>query len=196
MKIRTLHRILGLILLVPFLAWAVTGFVFFLKPGYAGAYEMLSPKTYPLNAAPAVTPDAQWLEYRYVRTVLGDHLLARTAQGWQHLDPATLQAKPSPGEDEIKRFVADAMAVNPPRYGQVKSVTPNEIKTDTGITITLNWQRLSLQQKGSDTDRIDRLYKIHYLQWTGISAIDKALGFIGLSCVLVLTLLGLRLAWR
>jgi PepSY-associated TM region len=196
MKIRTLHRILGLTLLIPLLAWAVTGFVFFLKPGYAGAYEMLSPKTYPLNAAPAVTPDPQWLEYRYVRTVLGDHLLARTAQGWQHLDPATLQAKPKPNEDEINRLVADAIAVNPQRYGQVESVTPTEIKTDTGITIAFNWQRLSLQQKGADTDRIDRLYKIHYLQWTGISAIDKALGFIGLSCVLLLTLLGVRLAWR
>ena len=42
MKIRKLHRIIGLILLLPFFGWAITGFIFFLKPGYAGAIKSFS----------------------------------------------------------------------------------------------------------------------------------------------------------
>ena len=51
MKIRSLHRLIGILLLLPFVGWAVTGAIFFLKPGYAGAYDLLAVKTYPLDAA-------------------------------------------------------------------------------------------------------------------------------------------------
>ena len=34
MGTRRAHRMLGLILLLPICGWAVTGFVFFIKPGY------------------------------------------------------------------------------------------------------------------------------------------------------------------
>jgi hypothetical protein len=60
----------------------------------------------------------------------------------------------------------------------------------------LDWKRLSLQQHGRDTDRIDRLYKIHYLQWTGEKTVDRILGLAGLVLLLVLTGLGARLAFR
>jgi hypothetical protein len=53
-----------------------------------------------------------------------------------------------------------------------------------------------LSQRGRDTDRIDALYRIHYLQWTGSQAMDKVLGFLGLSLVVALTGLGARLAFR
>jgi hypothetical protein len=49
---------------------------------------------------------------------------------------------------------------------------------------------MSLQQKGRDTDRIDRLYRIHYLQWTGVKSIDRVVGFVGDCLALVLTSLG------
>lgn len=55
---------------------------------------------------------------------------------------------------------------------------------------------MSLQQRGSDTRRIDLLYRIHYLQWTGIKILDKVLGFTGLALVLTLTALGAWLAFR
>jgi hypothetical protein len=58
------------------LGWAGTGCVFFLKPGYADAYEFLSPKTYPLEEAASITPDPSWLEYRCFRTILGEHLIS------------------------------------------------------------------------------------------------------------------------
>jgi hypothetical protein len=55
---------------------------------------------------------------------------------------------------------------------------------------------MSLQQRGKDTDRIDLLYKIHYLQWTGVKSVDRVVGFVGLMFVLTLTTLGAWLAFK
>jgi hypothetical protein len=195
MKLNRIHRLLGIILLCPMLAWAVTGLIFFVKPGYSGAYEMLSLKTYPLAAAGNVFPQSSWLEYRYFRTVLGEHLMARTAAGWQHLDPHTLQTKPAPTDAEVGRLVADALSANPQRYGQIVSVGDNTVRTSTGVEIRLDWQQMGLQQHGRDTDFIDGLYRVHYLQWTGVPAIDKVLGMAGLALLMGLTILGAKLAF-
>lgn len=194
---RKLHRIVGLVMLLPFFGWAVTGFVFFVKPGYEGAYELLQPKTYPMDGGPiALTPDPSWQEVRYFKTVLGNHLLVRTAQGWQHLDPATLAVRAKPAEDDIKKLLQDAFSANPERYGQVAAIDGGTATTTTNVRVALNWNRLSLQQTGRDTDRIDWLYKIHYLQWTGVKWLDKILGMLGLTLVVVLSVLGLRLLMK
>lgn len=193
MKTRTLHRIVGLVMLLPLIGWAVTGAIFFLKPGYAGAYESLPVKTYPLATSIALEPNPAWLEVRVVKTILGEHLLARTAAGWQQLDPRSLQPKPAPAEDQLRALLADALAINPARYGQIATVEGNAATTDTGVQVTLDWNRLALSQRGKDTDRIDFFYRIHYLQWTGIAALDKALGALGIALVLSLSLLGARL---
>ena len=196
MRARTLHRVVGIVLLIPFLGWAITGFIFFLKPGYAGAYEVLTPKTYPLIGAPSIKAPSNWLEYRYFRTVLGDHLIARTDKGWLHFNPADMKPRSEPTQSEIEILLKDAFTANPQRYGNISNISGQTIRTDTGVEITIDWDRLSFQQRGKDTDRIDRLYKIHYLQWTGIKTLDKALGLIGLTLVLVLTALGAWLAIR
>ncbi len=196
MNARKFHRALGIILVLPFFGWALTGLIFFLKPGYKDAYETLALKTYPLEQKYTFAPDPSWLEVRYLRTVLGEHLLVRTKAGWLHLDPQTMQPQVMPSDDKIKTLLLDAFAVHPERYGQIVNITDNIAKTDTGVEITLDWKRLSLQQKGKDTDRIDWFYRIHYLQWTGISNIDKPLGFIGILLVMILTMLGIRLAFR
>lgn len=170
--------------------------MFFLKPGYAGAYAMLAPKKYPLDGAPRVVADPAWLEYRVMRTVLGDHLLARTAEGWAHLRQDGKTPRPAPTEDEFKRLLADAFSADPSRYGAVVSASGNAARTDTGVAVTLDWNTLSLAQRGRDTDRIDLLYRIHYLQWTGVKAVDRPLGVAGLALVAALALLGVRLALR
>jgi hypothetical protein len=193
---RKLHRILGLVLLLPFFGWAITGLVFFLKPGYEGAYEGLSPKTYPLEGSLSIHPDPSWLEFRCFRTILGDHLIARTADGWLHLNPRDLRPRSLPTEGEIRRLLTDAISANPGRYGKIVSLSGDTARTDTGVEITMDWTSLSLQQKGRDTERIDQLYKIHYLQWTGIRSLDRAVGFVGIVLVIALTLLGARLAIR
>jgi hypothetical protein len=196
MKIRKLHRLIGLVLLLPFLGWVITGFVFFIKPGYAAAYEILTPKTYPLTETFSVQPESAWREMRYVRTILGDHLLVRTSEGALHLDPRSKHQRNKPTDAELRQLLTDAFSVNPARYGEITAITGDEITTSTGIHISLDWTRLSLLQRGPDTDRIDWLYRIHYLQWTGFKSVDKVLGLVGLTLVFVLTTMGAVLFFR
>ena len=191
-----MHRIIGLVMLLPLVGWAVTGAFFFLKPGYAGAYELLQVKTYPLETTITVRPDPSWLEVRVEKTILGDHLLARTSKGWLHLDPRTFEPRPEPPAEDVRMLVTDAFSANAVRYGTVASVEGNNVTTDTGVRIVLDWKRLSLSQKGKDTNRIDAIYKIHYLQWTGFESVDKALGALGILLTIALSLLGARLFLR
>lgn len=177
------------------MGWIITALVFYFKPGYADAYGSLAVKTYPLIHRFAIEPDSTWLETKLIRTILGDHLLVRTRDGWEQLDPSTLRPRPDPSVDEIKNLLTDAFTSNPARYGAIHSVSHDTIVTTTGVRVLLNWNELGLYQRGPDTDRIDFLYRIHYLQWTGIPAVDKVLGPAGLTLILLLSLLGLRLAF-
>jgi len=184
-------------MLLPFIGWAITGAIFFLKPGYGAAYDAVDLRTYPLQTRLSVDPDPAWLEVRYLKTILGEHLLVRTATGWQHLDPVTRQPKPAPSTDQTRTLLDDAFAANPARYGHVVTADAATFTTDTGIRGTFSWTRLALTQRGADTDRIDRIYKIHYLQWTGIESVDRVLGAVGLACIVLLSVLGMRLFfWR
>ena len=131
-----------------------------------------------------------------MRTILGPHLIVRSAKGWVQLNPATGQPAPAPADEDVKRLLTDAFTANPARYGHIVSMADGVATTDTGAVITFDWNRLSLQQRGRDTDRIDRLYKIHYLQWTGQKSVDKVLGLGGLTLLVVLSALGARLAFR
>ena len=193
MKTRSLHRILGLVMLLPLTGWAITGAAFFIKPGYAGAYEMLQVKTYPLEANITVQADPSWIEVRLLKTIIGEHLLVRTTSGWLHLEPFTMRPQTEPSAEEIHALVTDAFSTNPSRYGQISTIEGTTVTTDTGIRIELDWSRLALTQRGKDTDRIDLLYKIHYLQWTGVKTIDKVLGALGIILVILLSGLGARL---
>ena len=193
MTARAVHRIVGLVMLLPFIGWAVTGAIFFLKPGYGAAYDLVAVKAYPIDAPLSVEANPEWLEVRYLKTILGHHLLVKTATGWQHLDPATRQPRPVPATDQLTALLNDALSANPQRYGHVATVEASAFTTDTGVRGTFNWNRLALTQRGADTDRIDRIYKIHYLQWTGIESVDRVLGAVGLACIVLLTALGLKL---
>jgi hypothetical protein len=199
---RRTHRILGLVLLLPICGWAITGFIFFVKPGYGPAYGGLHVRRYSLQGVAVPQPRPEWLDVRLVRTVLGDHVLVRTESGPVQVDPTTLQARELPEESDIRRLIADAIAEEHDRYGDLASVTRHpggppsaSIVTTTGATIELDWATLSLQQSGRDTRRIDALYRVHYLQWTGIKAVDRVLGVVGLASLLVLAFFGLRLAF-
>ncbi len=194
--VRKLHRVIGIVMLLPFIGWAATGAVFFIKPGYGAAYDSLAVRTYPLESPVTVRPDPAWREVRYLRTILGPHLIARTDRGWMQLNPATLQPASAPSDEDVRRLLADALTVNPARYGHIVKILGGVATTDTGAVITFDWNRLTLQQRGRDTDRIDRLYKVHYLQWTGEKTVDKVLGLGGLLLLIALTALGATLAFR
>jgi len=201
MMVRRTHRVLGLILLLPICGWAVTGFVFFIKPGYKAAYSPLRVREYPLEGAAILQARPGWLEVRALRTVLGDHLLVRTEDGWAQLDPGTLRPRELPDDDELHRLVQDAIEPDRARYGEIASIFRHEggarsasVTTTTGVRIDLDWTTLALNQSGRDTRRIDALYRIHYLQWTGVPLLDRALGVVGLASLVGLAALGLRLA--
>ncbi len=191
-----LHKFVGLTLLLPFLGWIITAFIFYFKPGYDEAYESLQFKTYPLENVVILPTNPDWLEVRYFRTILGNHLCVRAANGWSQLDPATLESRTHPADEDLKVLLVDAFSSNRERYGSIVSISKDGMITNTGVHITLNWERMSLYQRGADTDLIDLLYRIHYLQWTGIETIDKFLGPLGLLLVLVLSILGIKLATK
>ncbi|MBV1909425.1 MAG: hypothetical protein KUG78_08885 [Kangiellaceae bacterium] len=191
---KKIHKKLGLILLLPFVCWTVTGVFFFIKPGYQQAYQSLAIKSYPLDTAIGIPDDSSWNEVRLINTILGTHLLVRTGDNWQQLDPKSLRQRAVPNESEVRQLVADAISEDKSRYGEIEFVSNTEVKTSNNIEINLNWSQLQLSQKGPDTNFINLMYKIHYLQWTGIAAFDKFLGIIGLALVLILSLLGTRMA--
>src|SRR4029453_16860352 len=126
MTVRRLHRILGLVMLLPFVGWAATGIVFSPKPGYGAAYDALAVKTYPLEGPFTLQPDPAWREVRYLRTILGTHLIARTTSGWAQLNPVTGHPAAPPASDDVKRLIADPFPAPPPpspRYTAVSSAS-------------------------------------------------------------------------
>jgi hypothetical protein len=112
------------------------------------------------------------------------------------LNPANREPRSKAGENEIKLLLTDAFSANPSRYGKISRVSGDTAWTDTGVEVNLDWNRMSLQQRGKDTDRIDLLYRIHYLQWTGVKGLDRIVGFTGLVLVMALTALGAWLAFK
>jgi len=191
-KSNKLHKIIGLILVLPMLGWTITGMIFFIKPGYQAAYESLAIKTYPLNDSFMISPKSDWQKVSLVNTILGKHLLVKTTDKTMHLAPESLVDQAPPSEQAFKILLRDAFNGSD-RYGDIVSVNGLSAKTSTGVEIKLDWKNLSLSQKGQDTELINLLYKIHYLQWTGHKVLDQCLGILGLILLITLTVLGVRL---
>jgi len=196
MKYRQLHRLLGLILLLPFVAWATTAIFFLVRPGYTEAYAALELATSSLPDAVQVPTDPDWRELRFVSSPLGEHLLVRTASGWQHLDGRTSAPFPPPDAAGVRQLLESAIAANPDRYGQLITVDGLTAQTSTGVEISVFWDNLSASQTGRDTRLINKIYDIHYLQWTGHAGFDRVFGVAGLILLLVLTWTGATLAFR
>ena len=108
------------------------------------------------------------------------------------MDPRNFANKRLPPDSDVRRLIDDAISANPKRYGAIVAIDGGKVSTSTGVEITLDWPTLSLTQSGRDTRLLDRLYKIHYLQWLGRPFPDALLGVLGI--VLLLSLTGLGLA--
>lgn len=185
-----LHRIVGILLLCPLITWCITGTIFLIQPGYGSAYEALKVRHYPLDSLIEIPANPQWQEVRLLRTVLGTHLIVKTDEKNLHLD--ALSGQPFTAIDDVQKqqIIADAIAENSARYGEILSVEDGLYTTTTGIEIRSNWDTLSLQQYGNDTRWIDRLYSAHYLQWTGNDFLDKILGVFGLLLLIAISITG------
>mgnify|MGYP001200651253 FL=1 len=192
---RKQHRLLGSILLLPFIAWSLTGIFFLVRPAYEQAYSVLSPKTYAVDEI-NISAQPEWQEMRSLKTVLGLHLLVKQEGRWQQLDPDSYEVRNTPIEADLARFVEDAMSQDILRYGELLSGESDPFRTSTGVTIAVNWDSLSLYQQGVDTRWIDRIYSIHYLQWTGIALLDTVLGVAGLFLLLLMTVTGSAMLLR
>ena len=195
MIIRKQHRLLGGILLLPFIAWSLTGVFFLVRPAYEQAYSVLSPKTYSADQI-NISAQPEWQEVRLLKTVLGLHLLVKQEGGWQQLDPDSLEVRATPVEADLVSFVEDAISQDTLRYGELLPGESDPFRTSTGVTIAVNWDSLSLYQQGLDTRWIDRIYRIHYLQWTGIAFLDTILGVAGLLLLLLMTATGSAMLLR
>lgn len=189
------HRLVGITLLLPFVIWALSGIFFLVRPGYQEAYEQIPVRRYELPALLPAAIDPQWQELRYFRSILGDHLLANIDGQWQHLDAGTGQPWPLPGADELRRFLEDAITFNPERYGSITQLENNQAQTDTGVVIEVHWDSATIRQTGRDTRWIDRIYSLHYLQWTGVYLIDRVFGVGMLMLLIYMTITGACMAF-
>lgn len=196
MSPRSLHKYLGMLLLLPFIAWSATALFFLLRPAWPEAYASLELRTYPLAEPLDLVPLSQWQELRYLRSILGPHLLVREASGWKQLDPVTLAERPWPDEASLRHLLADAMQADPDRYGSLVESRDGGLVTDTGVVISLDWHNLRFTQEGRDTRWINRIYDIHYLRWTGNAVVDEVLGIFGLLLLMLMTWTGVRMLLR
>jgi len=192
---RKQHRLLGSILLLPFIAWSLTGIFFLVRPAYEQAYSVLSPKTYAVGEV-RVSAEPNWEQMRVVRTILGQHLLVREEGIWRQLDPISLASRPEPETPDLVRLVDDAIGQQADRYGELLPGEVDPFRTSTGATIAVDWDSLSFYQQGADTRWIDKIYDIHYLRWTGIASLDTAVGVLGLILLLLMTLTGSAMLLR
>ena len=196
-----IHAYLGLVLVLPLFVWAVTGLVFLIKPGYDNAFETLSiAKSSYVNPI-QLRPHAHWQKLSFVQSNLGAHLLVTTSQGQNlHLHPSTLLPFPLPNEHQLSQLYTAATQHNRSRYGEFKSFETNEtqiqILTTTGIELLLDWSTLRLTQRGKDTQLIDRLYRMHYLQWSPNIKMNMAIAFLAIVGLLIMCFVGLRLLIR
>ncbi len=190
MHLKKIHRVLGLVLLLPLIGWAATGLVFLVKPGYAEAYQGLLVRTYEIGAPVAIHPERGWDEVKVLRSILGLHLLVKKSGQFRNYDIETSKAAPAPTEGQVRLLMQDAVSANPERYGAIGVIDGLRATTSTGITIELDWDTMALSQEGADRRIIESLYRIHYLQWTNWKGVNRVLGVAGIICLFSLSAFG------
>jgi uncharacterized iron-regulated membrane protein len=200
------HRWLAVVLVVPLVIWSITGLLFHLKPGWSRAYDMLSIDR-PLDTLPASTPEAlaaaaggpaQRLEL--FGTALGPLYRVTTATGTVLLD-AQLHRRSPLSDADARALAADAVAHSAHRdaYGAIGAtrVDPGTVHVAFAhATVDLDRATGTVSQRGRDTDRIDWLYRLHYLSWTGNRTLDKLLAIVGLALIWLVMIPGIVLFVR
>ena len=207
---RRLHRWLAIGLVVPLIVWSITGLLFHLKPGWARAYDMLDvaradAKLNVTNLGPLeVAIGGETLQRLEVfDTAIGPLARVTTTANASALYDATTGARRSPlSPDEARALTVDAIARSPHRadYGQPASVTSTDdtvrVTLSGGAVVEVGRSDARLSQRGPDTDRIDWLYRIHYMQWTGNHAVDRVLAVLALALIWAVLVPGLVLFVR
>lgn len=193
-------------LALPLVIWSITGLLFHLKPGWSRAYDMLSAER-PLDAMPAVPLDAlasaaggpaQRLEV--FGSALGPLYRVTTASGTMLVD-AQLHRRSPLSLDDARTLAADAVAHSSHRdaYGAIGTATiaGDAVRVSfANAAVDVDRASGAISQRGHDTDRIDWLYRLHYLSWTGNRTLDKLLAVAGLALIWLVMIPGLVLFVR
>lgn len=208
MSWRGAHRWLALALIAPLVVWSLTGLLFHLKPGWGRAYDLPSIERADALAVARLVPPAQLVvdgEITHVElftTALGPLYRVTTARGPALYD-ATTGARRSPlSADDAAALIRDAVARSPHAAAYGATIAPPAV-AERAVTLAyasavveLGRDDGALQQRGADTDRIDWLYRLHYLQWTGQRTLDRALGIVGLVVIWAAMIAGVVLFVR
>ena len=214
------HRAAGSLLAAPLLLWIATGLLFHVKPGWAAAYETLAaPPPGPLPwervvFSPAMVKARGLLDPGPV--ALAPHpsglvaYFGRRAGRPAAVDGTSGEPVPLAPEDSTRAFAAAAVGASrhAARYGAIlPGATPARrpsaltgtddpaflFRTAGGHRLLVDRVTGEVDQESSLRDRIELLYRAHYLQWTPWKPVNAALALAASLLVLLLAGSGLRL---
>lgn len=181
-----LHRWAAIALVAPLVVWSITGLLFHLKPGWKRAYDMVSIEQ-PLGTtnvtAVSVLPPFKRLEL--FGTALGPmYRLDRKTL----IDATTGQPRSPLSIEDARTLAQDAVARSSQHagYGAFVDAAAEESTVHVrfaNAVVDVDRASGSLYQHGADTERIDWLYRIHYLKWTGVPSVDRVLAVVGLALI-------------
>ncbi len=217
---RSAHRLSGLLLLVPLVLWIGTGLLFHVKPGWEEAYEALAaPPPGPLPWERVVFSPAALMARGLLDqgpVVLAGHPSGLVVYfGRRDGRPAAVDGTSGepvpPASEEVARAFAHG-AISASRHarscGEIVSaeaashrstLTGSDdpaflFRTSGGKRVVVDRVTAEVTQEGTLNERIDLLYRVHYLQWTPWKAVNVALVLAASLLALLLAASGLRLA--
>ena len=205
------HRWLAMGLVIPLLVWSVTGLVFHLKPGWARAYDQLDearPGPLDLAAVTAIAslprpgPGPATSRLELFDSVLGPLYRVTTLDGGALYDGRTGARRSPLTVADARALAVDAVVRSEHHAAYGAPVDARETAAEVriqfagGAVVRVGRDDGRLTQRGADTDRIDWLYRLHYLQWTGNRAIDRMIALAGLVLIWLAAVPGLVLAAR
>ena len=198
------HRWLAIVLVTLLVVWSVTGLLFHIKPGWDRAYDQLSVERRDTQLRMEEMTGLQSLggapitRIELFDTAIGPLYRARTATGTELFDAKTGRLRVLDTSD-VRTLVADAVSRSPHKsaYGDVVDVKldgdSGRVTLSGGPVVELGLHDARASQHGPDTDRIDWLYRIHYLQWTGNRSVDRWLAVAGLALIWAVMIPGIVL---
>jgi hypothetical protein len=196
---------------VPFVVWTVTGLLFHLKPGWGRAYDLLSERSGGTLELEGLVDAAAAARAAGGEAVSRVELFASALGPIYRIDrggattlvDARTAAVLSPLAGEAARAVAvDAVARSPhaASYGAAALVAVGDdevrVRFSGGAEVRVDRRSARLSQRGADTDRIDWLYRAHYVQWTGVKTLDRVLSLAAIAGTWLVAGLGILLFVR
>lgn len=221
-QLRRAHRLAGVALALPIVAWTVTGLLFHVKHRYAEAYEPLAvPFTADVLWGRAVFSPAM-LQARGALDV-GPATLATHPRGliaWLGrrngepvaIDSASGDPIPEATEETARLWLRDAVraSAHAARFGAVTRTEETTVRSGRtggddpafrfhlagGKQVTVDRVTGEISQTGDLNAFIDWTYRVHYLQWTPWKGVNVALVLLAMPLLLLLAASGVRMALR